>query len=58
MILKFQIKRLETDFPHKDVDEKINTSNSLLRRLLQTDNGFTILDSIKNLKKHCIEMSI
>ena len=49
--LKIQIKRLETDFPHKDVDEKINTSNSILRRLLQTDNGFTILDSIKNPKK-------
>ncbi|WP_428326816.1 hypothetical protein [Nitrosopumilus sp.] len=49
--LKIQIKRLETDFPHKDVDEKIHTANSLLRRLLQTDNGFTILDSIKNPKK-------
>ena len=49
--LKIQIKRLETDFPHKDVDEKINISNSILRRLLQTDNGFTILDSIKNPKK-------
>ena len=49
--LKLQIKRLETDFPHKDIDEKINTSNSLLKRLLQTDNGFTILDSIKNPKK-------
>ena len=49
--LKLKIKRLETDFPHKDVDEKINTSNSLLKRLLQTDNGFTILDSIKNPKK-------
>ena len=49
--LKLQIKRLATDFPHKDVDEKINTSNSILKRLLQTDNGFTILDSIKNPKK-------
>ena len=49
--LKLQIKRLGTDFPHKDVDEKINTSNSILKRLLQTDNGFTILDSIKNPKK-------
>ncbi|KFM19443.1 hypothetical protein AAA799P11_00767 [Marine Group I thaumarchaeote SCGC AAA799-P11] len=49
--LKIQIKRLETDFPHKDIDEKIHTSNSLLHRLLQTDNGFTILDSIKNPKK-------
>ncbi len=49
--LKLKIKRLETDFPHKDVDEKINTSKSLLKRLLETDNGFTILDSIKNPKK-------
>ena len=49
--LELKIKRLETDFPHKDVDEKINTSNLLLKRLLQTDNGFTILDSIKNPKK-------
>jgi hypothetical protein len=49
--LKIQIKRLETDFPHKDIDEKITISNSILRRLLQTDNGFTILDSIKNPKK-------
>ena len=49
--LKLQIKRLGTDFPHKDVDEKINVANSLLRRLLQTDNGFTLLDSIKNPKK-------
>ena len=49
--LKIQIKRLETDFPHKDIDEKIHVSNSLLKRLLQTDNGFTILDSIKNPKK-------
>ena len=37
--LKLQIKRLETDFPHKDIDEKINTSNSLLKRLLQTEMG-------------------
>ncbi|MHA7733702.1 hypothetical protein [Nitrosopumilus sp. S6] len=49
--LKIQIKRLETDFPHKDIDEKIHTSNLLLKQLLQTDNGFTILDSIKNPKK-------
>lgn len=49
--LKIKIKRLETDFPRNDMDEKIYTANSLLRRLLQTDNGFTILDSIKNPKK-------
>ncbi|QDI88214.1 hypothetical protein Nisw_01040 [Candidatus Nitrosopumilus sp. SW] len=49
--LKMQIKRLETDFPHKDIDEKIHISNLLLKQLLQTDNGFTILDSIKNPKK-------
>lgn len=49
--LKLQIKRLDTDFPHKDIDEKIHISTSILRGLLQADNGFTILDSIKNPKK-------
>ncbi len=49
--LKSQIKRLDTDFPHKDIDEKISVSNSILEKLLQTDNGFTILDSAKNPKK-------
>jgi len=49
--LKLKIKRLDTDFPHKDIDEKIKISNLLLRNLLQTDNGFTILDSAKNPKK-------
>jgi len=49
--LKSQIKRLETDYPHKDVDEKIIIANSLLRNLLKTDNGFTVLDSTKNPKK-------
>ena len=46
--LKSRIKRLETDYPHKDVDEKITIANYLLRNLLQTDNGFTVLDSSKN----------
>ena len=49
--LKLQIRRLDTDYPHKDIDEKIILANSLLRNLLQTDNGFTILDSAKNPKK-------
>jgi len=49
--LKLKIKRLDTDYPHKDVDEKIIIANSLLRNLMQTDNGFTILDSTKNPKK-------
>ncbi len=49
--LKSQIKRLGTDYPHKDVDEKIKTANSLLRNLFQTDNGFTVLDSTKNPNK-------
>ena len=49
--LKTQIKRLDTDFPHKDIDEKIKIANSLLRDLMKTDNGFTILDSAKNHKK-------
>jgi len=49
--LKSQIKRLETDYRHKDIDDKIIIANSLLRTLLQTDNGFTVLDSAKNPKK-------
>jgi len=49
--LKFRIKRLDTDYPHKDVDEKIVLANSLLRTLIQTDNGFTFLDAAKNPKK-------
>ena len=49
--LKSLIKRLDTDYPHKDIDEKINLANLILRNLLQTDNGFTILDAVKNPKK-------
>ncbi len=49
--LKLKIKKLDADYPHKDVDEKIIIANSLLRNLLNTDNGFTILDSAKNPKK-------
>ena len=49
--LKLKIKRLDADYQHKDVDEKIRIANSLLSNLLQTDNGFTILDSAKNPKK-------
>jgi len=49
--LKLKIKKLDSDYPHKDVDQKIIIANSLLRNLLNTDNGFTILDSAKNPKK-------
>ncbi len=49
--LKLQIKKLDADYRHKDVDEKIIIANSLLINLLETDNGFTILDSTKNPKK-------
>ncbi len=49
--LKLQIKRLDTDYPHKDIDDKISIANTLLKNLLSTDNGFTILDSLKNPKK-------
>ena len=49
--LKLQIKGLETNYPHKDIDEKIMIANSLLENLLKTDNGFTFLDSAKNPKK-------
>jgi len=40
MITQFQIKRLDTDYPQKDIDEKINIANSLLRNLLKTDNEY------------------
>jgi len=49
--LKNHIKKLETDYQHKDVNEKITIANSLLKNILQTDNGFTILDSNKNPNK-------
>jgi len=49
--LKLKIKRLDVDYPRKDIDEKILIATMLLENLLQTDNGFTILDSIKNPKK-------
>lgn len=49
--LQHEIKRLRDDYSHKDVNEKISKGIQLLRELLQIDNGFTILDSIKNSKK-------
>ena len=49
--LKLKIKKLNVDFSHKDIDEKILLGTMILKNLLQTDNGFTILDSIKNPKK-------
>ena len=49
--LKLKIKRLNSDYSHKDIDQKISIGTMLLKSLLQTDNGFTILDSIKNPKK-------
>ena len=49
--LQHELKRLQDDYHHKDVNEKISKGIQLLRELLQTDNGFTILDSIKNSKK-------
>jgi len=49
--LKLIIKKLDTDYSHKDADEKISLANTLLRNLIKVDNGFTILDSAKNPKK-------
>lgn len=49
--LKNYIKKLDDDYRHKDVNEKIKIANSVLKNLLQTDNGFTLLDSNKNPKK-------
>jgi len=49
--LKLKIKKLNTDYSHKDIDEKITLANFLLINLLRTDNGFTLLDSVKNPNK-------
>jgi len=49
--LKLKINRLDADYSHKDIDEKILIATILFKSLLETDNGFTILDSIKNPKK-------
>ncbi|MGY5152319.1 MAG: hypothetical protein ACW9XA_08630 [Candidatus Nitrosopumilus sp. bin_6a] len=49
--LKLKIKKLDTDYSHKDVDDKISVANFLLRSLILVDTGFTILDSVKNPKK-------
>lgn len=49
--LKLKIKNLDTDYSHKDIDEKISLANGMLRNLIQVDNGFTLLDSVKNPKK-------
>jgi len=49
--LKLQIKRLDTDYLHNDIDEKILLANSILKNLICTNTGFTLLDSSKNPKK-------
>ena len=41
------VTKLNVDFSHKDIDERIMLGTMILKNLLQTDNGFTILDSIK-----------
>ena len=53
--LQHELKRLQSDYYHKDTDEKISNGIKLLRELLQTDNGFTILDSVKNSKKNIVQ---
>jgi hypothetical protein len=49
--LKIEIKKLDFVYSHKDIDEKISLTHTLLRNLIYTDNGFTLLDSVKNPKK-------
>ncbi|MSV26156.1 MAG: hypothetical protein CK527_03535 [Nitrosarchaeum sp.] len=49
--IKNHIKKLEIDYMHKDVNEKIIIANTLLKNILLVDNGFTLLDSFKNPKK-------
>ena len=55
--LQHEIKKMEESFHHKDISEKKNLSVTIITKLLQTDNSFTILDSIKNPKKLCIKMN-
>lgn len=49
--LKNEIKKFDGNFHHRDISEKILSTSNILRKLFQTDNGFTLLDSIKNSKK-------
>jgi len=49
--LKLKIKKLNTNYTHNDIDGKIILANFLLVNLIRVDNGFTILDSLKNPKK-------
>jgi predicted transcriptional regulator len=49
--IKNYIKKIEIDYQHKGVNEKIIVVNSLLKNIFQIDNGFTLLDSNKNPKK-------
>ena len=49
--LKNKIKKFDGNFHHRDVNEKILSASDILRKLFQTDNGLTLLDSIKNSKK-------
>lgn len=49
--LKHEIKKIDESFHHKDVNEKILSFSNILRKLFQTDNGITLLDSIKDPKR-------
>ena len=49
--LKIKIKKLDSVYSHNDIDEKISLAHTLLKNLIHTDNGFTLLDSVKNPKK-------
>jgi len=39
------------NYMHMAVSEKISIANSFLKNIIQTDAGFTILDSLKNSKR-------
>ena len=49
--LKLKIKKLNSNYVHNDIDKKIMLANFLLVNLVRVDNGFTVLDSVKNPKK-------
>jgi len=49
--LQHEVRIEKENYHHKDVNEKISKCVHLLRGLLQTDNEFTLLDSVKNAKR-------
>ncbi len=49
--LKHEIKKIDENFRHKDINDKILSFSNILKELFQTDNGLTFLDSIKDSRR-------